>query len=151
MLQRASERMMAKRDLNQRFDADRAPGEEPATISATGEIGQNYHYWRGATGRRYLHTVFPLLDCPEIPKSNYIIVARGPKGARRALEIGQTFDHAGSLNLAYLRQRAAQLGGCEIHIHVLSETPSGRNSVEADLRARHGGQATDYAEIAKAS
>jgi len=143
--------MMVKRDLNQRFDADRAPGEEPATISTTGEIGQSYHYWRGATGRRYLHTVFPLLDCPEIPKANYIIVARGSTDARQALEIGQTFDHAGSLNLAHLRQRAAQLGGCEIHIHVLAETPSGRNSVEADLRSRHGGQAANYTEIAQAS
>jgi len=151
MLQRASEIMMAKRDLNQRFDGDRAPGEEPATISATGEVGQNYHYWRGATGQRYLHTVFPLLDCPEMPKANYIIVARGKKGARQALEIGQTFDHAGSLNLAHLRQRAAQLGGCEIHIHVLAESPSSRISVEADLRARHGGQSANCADMAQAS
>jgi len=143
--------MMAKRDLNQRFDVDRAPGEEPATISATGEIGQNYHYWRGATGRRYLHTVFPLLDCPEIPKANYIIVACSGNGARQALEIGQTFDRAGSLNLAHLRQRAAQLGASEIHIHVLAETPSGRNSVEADLRARHGCHSANCADMAQAS
>jgi len=151
MLQKATDTMMAKRDLNRRFDADRAPGEEPATISATGEIGQNYHYWRGATGRRYLHTVFPLLDCPEIPKANYIIVARDGKDARQALEIGQTFDHAGSLNLAHLRQRAAQLGASEIHIHVLAETPSGRNSVEADLRARHGRHSANCADMAQAS
>lgn len=143
--------MMAKCDLDQRPLTGEAPDNEPATISTTGEIGEKYHYWRGATGRRYLHTVFPLLECPEIPKANYIIVNRDRSGARKPVEVGQTYDRVGSLNLARLRQRAALLGADEIHIHVLAETQNGRNSVEADLRARHRADTCEYVQIAQAS
>lgn len=112
------------------------PANEPALIcSEEDRVAQPYHYWRGATGRRYLHTVYSLVDCPEIAKANFIMVRRDEDGTRTALMIGQTLDDAGALNLAHLRHQGAFLGANEIHIHLLAETAHERAAAEADLSA----------------
>ena len=117
-----------------------APANEPALVCREAQITQPFHYWRGASGERYLHTVFPLVDCPLMPKVNYILVRRDADGTRRPLDIGQTVSDADSLNLAHLRHKAATLGANEIHIHFLSETDRARAAVEADLAARQLGR-----------
>ena len=129
--------MMKSKTFDKLMMRDRKPGDEPAMICVAGEVGEDFHYWRGASGKRYLHSVFALVDCPEISKANYILVYCDPHGTRRALDIGQTIEDADSLNLAHLRQRGAVIGANEIHIHVLTDTGSGRNAVETDLCLRH--------------
>ena len=116
------------------------PANEPALVCREAQLKQPFHYWRGASGQRYLHTVFPLFDCPLMPKVNYILVQCDRDGTRRPLDIGQTVSVADSLNLAHLRRRAALLGANEIHIHFLSETVSERAAAEADLSARQLGR-----------
>ena len=111
------------------------PANEPALICREAGIAQPFHYWRGATGRRYLHTVYSLVECPEISKANFIVVRRDEDGSRTALMIGQTLDDTGSLNLAHLRHQGALLGANEIHIHLLAETAHERAAAEADLTA----------------
>lgn len=111
------------------------PAHEPAAVCREGAIEQSFQYWRGQSGARYLHTVFSLLECPVLPKANYILVRRDANGARAVLGIGQTTAEAGSLNLASLRLRGAQAGANEIHVHLLAETAEDRARVEADLRA----------------
>ncbi|MCG8561907.1 MAG: hypothetical protein MI824_19080 [Hyphomicrobiales bacterium] len=111
------------------------PANEPALICREARITQPFHYWRGATGQRYLHTVYALIECPEITKANFILVRREADGSRTALLIGQTLEEAGSLNLALLRHRGALLGANEIHIHLLADSSQGRTAVEADLKA----------------
>ncbi len=128
---------MHKKTFDQLLMKSRELGDEPAKICLAGEVGQDFHYWRGASGKRYLHSVFLLIDCPEIPKANYILVRCDADGRRRALDIGQTFETACSLNLAHLRQRGTRLGAIEIHIHVLADTPRGRDAVETDLTIHH--------------
>lgn len=113
----------------------RPASNEPALVCREARLKQSYHYWRGRSGRRYLHTVFPLIECPEIPKANFILVRRAPDGTRRALAVGQTTEDAMSLNLAHLRHQGARLGANEIHIHLLAETAAERDLVEQDLRA----------------
>jgi len=116
------------------------PANEPALVCAEKQLSQPYHFWRGASGARYLHTVFALIDCPQLPMANYIFVRRDLDGARRPLDIGQTVFEAESLNLAHLRRRAALLGANEIHVHFLSESVRQRRAVEADLSARQLGR-----------
>lgn len=116
------------------------PANEPALVCREAEVTQPYHYWLGASGSRYLHTVFPLLECPLIPKVNYILVRRGADGVRRPLEVGRTVFDADSLNLAHLRHRAARIGANEIHVHFLSATAGERAAVEADLATRQLGR-----------
>lgn len=108
--------------------------EEQSLLNKYEHIQQNFHYWRGASGKRYLHTIYSLLECPLLPKANYIMVRRD-EGKRIPLRIGCTVENACSLNLAYLRQKAAQLGANEIHIHLLCETSEQRMVTQMDLRA----------------
>ena len=141
---------MNSKTFNKLMMGDRRPGDEPAKICVAGEICEEFHYWRGASGKRYLHSVFALVDCPEISKANYILVHCDPHGMRRALDIGQTVEDANSLNLAHLRQRGALIGANEIHLHVLTDTTAGRNAVETDLCLRHLPTREHDAELAKA-
>ena len=108
------------------------PGDGPLELELT-EFGHGFHYWQGLTGERYLHSVYRLQDCPELPKANYIMVKKLENGDAIPLFIGQTLADATSLNLAHIRQKAARLGANEIHIHVMADSSAQRNEVERDL------------------
>ncbi|MEM7621062.1 MAG: hypothetical protein AAF228_11480 [Pseudomonadota bacterium] len=108
---------------------------QASLLNQSGHIQQCFHYWKGASGKRYLHTVYSLLDCPSLPKCNYIMVHHHSDDIKQPLRIGRTVEDASSLNLAYLRQKAAQLGANEIHIHLLANTAGERFLHEMDLRA----------------
>lgn len=113
------------------------PADEPALVCAESAFAQAFHYWRGATSRRYLHSVYTLLGCPALPQANYILVRRYEDGTREALAFGQTKDDAISLNLAHLRHEGAKCGANEVHVHLLADTAHDRTLVEADLTAAH--------------
>jgi hypothetical protein len=113
------------------------PADEPALVCSETAFDQAFHYWRGASGRRYLHSVYTLIGCPALPRANYILVRRYDDGTRVALAFGQTKDEAVTLNLAHLRHEGAKIGANEVHIHLLAETAEERAMVEADLMAAH--------------
>jgi hypothetical protein len=127
------------------------PANEPALVCREAQVTQPFHYWRGASGQRYLHTVFPLIDCPLLHKVNYILVQCDRDGTRRPLDIGQTVSSTDSLNLAHLRRRAAFLGANEIHIHFLPETVRERAAAETDLAARQLGRTSASRSFAPAN
>lgn len=99
------------------------------------EVGeeQKFHYWQGASGKRYIHTVYSLFNCPELPKTNYVLVNRNMDGTCTPLVIGETTSNAESLNLAFLRQNAAKHNANEIHIHVMTNNKYERDMVRLDL------------------
>jgi hypothetical protein len=112
-----------------------------AATSAPSHVAQEplaarFQFWRGASGERYLHTVYGLFDCPAMPVANYILVKRSGDGQRVALKVGRTTHEAETLNLAEIRHRAAQLGANEVHVHFLAETDAERQMVDFDLNAR---------------
>ena len=113
------------------------PSDEPALVCAEAAFDQAFHYWRGASGRRYLHSVYSLVGCPALPQANFILVRRHEDGSREALCFGNTRDDAMSLNLARLRHEGAKIGANEVHIHLLADTAQARTLVEADLTASH--------------
>jgi hypothetical protein len=113
------------------------PADEPALVCAEAAFAQAFHYWRGASGRRYLHSVYTLIGCPTLTQTNSILVRRHEDGTRVALAFGHTRDEAVSLNLAHLRHQGAKHGANEVHIHLLAETAEERSMVEADLSAAH--------------
>jgi hypothetical protein len=113
------------------------PADEPALVCSEAAFDQAFHYWRGASGRRYLHSVYTLIGCPTIPQANYILVRRLDDGRRIALAFGQTKEDAMTLNLAHLRHEGAKAGANEVHIHLLAENTQARDAVEADLLAAH--------------
>ncbi|MEZ5829360.1 MAG: hypothetical protein R3D30_00940 [Hyphomicrobiales bacterium] len=113
------------------------PADEPARVCAEAAFSQAFHYWRGASGRRYLHSVYTLLGCPALPQANYILVRRYEDGTREAIAFGQTIDDAITLNLAHLRHEGAKCGANEVHVHLLADTAHERALVESDLAAAH--------------
>jgi hypothetical protein len=95
--------------------------DEPALVCSEAAFAQAFHYWRGASGRRYLHSVYTLVGCPAHPRAKYILDSRYDDGTRVALSFGQTKDDAISLNLAHLRHQV-QLGANEAY------PPAGRDA-----------------------
>ena len=106
---------------------------EPLVISNDADLENAFHFWQGVSGKRYIHSVYSIFTCPELPKANYVLVKRNEEGNCQAVAIGQTSKTIGSLNLAELRQQAARLGANEIHINVMSRNDDERNMVRLDL------------------
>jgi hypothetical protein len=104
----------------------------PQTSKSNG--ANRFHFWTGASGKRYVHTVYELLDCPALPSANYVLVRREAGARRKVLSIGRVSNTAASLNLAEIRQRGAELGADEVHVHLLAETAKLSKLVEFDLR-----------------
>ena len=124
------------------------PADEPALVCAEAAFAQAFHYWRGISRRRYLHSVYSLIGCPALPQANYILVRRYDDGRREALAFGQTKDDTATLNLAHLRNEGAKRGANEVHIHLLAATAEARLEVETDLAAAHVERVTATATAA---
>jgi len=108
---------------------------EPALAWGPRAITEQFYFWRGASGRRYVHTVYSLIECPELIAGNVILVRREADGSCRALRIDRATSLAPSLNLAAIRRRGAQLGAHEVHVHLLAETVEAGTMVASDLQA----------------
>ena len=74
-----------------------------AWAMAAAAVPHDFRFWTGASGKRYVHTVYELLDCPALPAANYILVRREPGARRKVLSIGRVGNTAASLNLNLLR------------------------------------------------
>ena len=98
------------------------------------DICPRFHFWTGASGKRYVHTVYSLFDCPPLGLASYVLVRRSNKTERSVLAIGRLSHEQASLNLAEIRPRAATLGADEVHVHLLVGTLSECQAVEVDLR-----------------
>lgn len=93
-----------------------------------------FHFWTGASGKRYVHSVYQLLECPPLPAANYVLVRRRTNGRAEALSVGRVNNGAPSLNLAEIRQRGAELAADEIHVHLLADNAKLGKLIEFDLR-----------------
>ena len=90
----------------QRSRTSETPAESEFT-ELKANVANRFHFWTGASGKRYVHTVYELLECPALPAANYVLVRREPGARRQILSIGRVSNSAPSLNLAEIRQRGA--------------------------------------------
>lgn len=111
-----------------------SPAKSAVADNTELETPTRFHFWTGATGKRYVHTVYSLFDCPPVGIANYVLVRREGRAKRTVLAIGRVSGEAGSLNLAEIRQRGAQLSADEVHIHLLAADAQESQAVEVDLR-----------------
>ncbi len=89
--------------------------------------GDRFWYWRGASGRRYIHSIYEAHSCPPLPGAVYVAVRR-VGNAREALAVGR-FP-------SFLDAFAASTAGLapdEIHVHLLARDDADAKSVLADL------------------
>lgn len=124
--------------------SDRTSGDLDATRSIANALShapdapsgkERFQFWTGESGRRYVHTVYDLLTCPTLPKSNYMLVKRDADGEPLTLSIGCLTNSAASLNLAEVRRLGAQLGATEVHVHLLADDAQDSKFIQHDLQA----------------
>lgn len=116
------------------YRAQRHEKEAPTAREMRAKEANRFHFWTGASGKRYVHTIYELRDCPALPAANYVLVRRARGTRRQILSIGRVKSASPSLNLAEIRQRGAELGADEVHVHLLAETPKLSRLIEFDLK-----------------
>jgi hypothetical protein len=130
---------MAARILSIAPVRHRTPAPDPIALGLAQDLPARLHFWRGASTKRYVHTVYSLVECPPLPRAVYLLVSRRKDGQRKVLRIDCGSSDAPALNLAQVRQRGAQLGANEVHVHFLAVTQEQRRLVACDLRAAQFG------------
>src|SRR5262245_47549302 len=98
---------MVGRILNLASAHRRAAAPEPVDLGLPQDLPARLHFWRGASGRRYVHSVYSLIECPPLPRALYLLVQRNRDGRREVLHIACAEHDASTLNLARIRQRGA--------------------------------------------
>lgn len=111
------------------------PAPEARSAKSEPRLIERFHFWSGASAKRYVHTVYSLLECPELSSGTFVLVHRDEQGRREVRSIGRLVNSVPSLNLADVRQRGATLGANEVHVHLLAATEHEMKLVEFDLRA----------------
>ncbi len=106
---------------------------QDARAYARGALKHDFTFWRGATGTRYVHTIYSLLECPELPNANLVLARRHASGRVEIARVCRVEHDAMSLNLAEVRRLAAQLGANEVHVHLLARNKSERAAIEHDI------------------
>ncbi|MGI9463932.1 MAG: hypothetical protein ACR2OM_08330 [Aestuariivirgaceae bacterium] len=91
------------------------PQPRPAFINNDPELGDRFWYWYGASGRRYIHSVYPAGHCPVLPDAVYISVRR--VSDRQFVPVA--VDMSGPL--CHFKDRSAAAGSAdEVHVHLLA-------------------------------
>jgi len=117
----------------------------PLASLSGGRLSQKFQAWQGGSGQRYICSVFALHDSAAMDMvaaysdAVVLIVRRDLAGVPTLVAIGDTgawpelFWHG--TDFAAMRAGGAD----EVHIHLMAETASARQSVMDDLlaRARH--------------
>jgi hypothetical protein len=99
-----------------------------AALPEDSGLGERFWYWRGASGQRYIHSIYRRDICPPVAGAVYVLV-RAIGGQRRAVSVGR-FDADGMLDV---------LGELpddeEIHVHLLARDENAARMVLRDLQA----------------
>ena len=91
-------------------------------------LGERFWYWRGVSGRTYIHSIYSRESCPPLPGAVFLVV-RKVDGLRKALAVGrfsESFDRA-------LAELASFSVSCEIHVHLLARDAASARAVLEDL------------------
>jgi hypothetical protein len=103
----------------------------PSHLNAYADFADRFWYWRGASGRHYIHSVYKP-GRPPLRGGVYVAVRR-EGDLRQALAVGlfSEFWDEGSLAHTHFRNLPAD----EIHIHLLAGIPEEARAVAQDLKA----------------
>ena len=101
-------------------------------ISINFPLGSNdnerFWYWRGASGKKYIHSVYAASACPPLPGAVYVAVRRiGQLRTVTAMGRFSPFWDGTSSELA-------DVDADEIHVHLLARDDVAANAVPDDLQ-----------------
>ena len=104
-----------------------------AALSRTG-LEDLFRVWAGASGRRYICSVYPLSEPPAFDCGRAIVAAVRKSAAGAAIVF--VFQPCAADEADELRrwaQKARQRGANEWHVHLLAESPAARHFAARDL------------------
>lgn len=108
--------------------------EQPSFLAGIGLGDVSYCYWYGASGHRYVHSVYRLDTWPGHLDANIMLVRNCPREGRQILWVGQCGARHGELSdsgiLAWARANRAN----EIHVHLLGASAGCRDQIAHDLQ-----------------
>jgi hypothetical protein len=134
-----------------------AAADAPLACLAGGALASRFHAWYGLSGRRYICSVFPVVEeaaaggLPEFEAGIVIATAKDRRGQRRALAAfelswdGESVKHKGQIDAAL------KAGASEWHVHLLAESLAQRRASLADLAglALNSSEARASSELAR--
>jgi hypothetical protein len=94
-------------------------------------LKDRFWYWHGASGKKYIHSIYPANCCPPLPGAIYVAVNR--VGAlRTAIAVGRV----PSFQACAIGARSLQQddGVTEIHVHLLATDSSVADDILRDLQ-----------------
>jgi hypothetical protein len=114
--------------------------DQPPEVPRKAGLGDRFHYFRGASGRRYLFSEVPAKDIANFASAVAAVAERLPDGRLTATWIA-TLDRFG--NPAMGDRRGPRVRpGTVVLIHLLSASDAERQALVADLLASSIGSAT---------
>jgi len=96
-------------------------------------LQDRFWYWHGASGRKYIHSVYEPDCCPPLPGAIYVAVRRKGK-LRIAMAVGRFTPFWDGAMMSSEAAHVARLGIDEIHVHLLAKSAAAAEDVLADLR-----------------
>jgi hypothetical protein len=101
------------------------------TLPEDSDLGERFWYWRGASGRSYIHSIYRRDLCPVVPGAVFVIVSVRD-GSRRAVSAGRfTAEFTANTSI----RSAGRLDEEEIHVHLLARNNECASLVLQDLLA----------------
>jgi hypothetical protein len=110
------------------------------------DLKDRFWYWTGASGRRYIHSVYPLDDCPPLPGAVFVLVKR--HGAiRTVVGIGRFTLFWDGVGRGFGPQRLAGSEADEVHVHLLAKSPEERVAILNDLLDAYEAEGDDVSGL----
>jgi hypothetical protein len=94
-------------------------------------FSERFWYWRGASGRNYIHSIYAAARCPPLPGAVYVAV-RGHGRGRRAIATGR-FPSFWEGSIKGLAPTLDGVEADEIHVHLLARNDEAAEAVSEDL------------------
>jgi hypothetical protein len=111
----------------------------PLAALAGGALERRFQFWQGASGRRYICSIFPLpaaREAESLPHyTEAVAVAVALQAGERRIAFVTEIDEEPDRLWATMRDMP---GIAECHVHLLAGTVAQRHRVCADLAAFHG-------------
>ncbi len=102
-----------------------------ASLPEDSGLGERFWYWLGASGQRYIHSIYRRDLCPPVPGAVFVLVSVSG-GVRRARAVGR-FDGDGEMSTAL--PFSARPEEEELHVHLLARDEENAERVLRDLMA----------------
>ena len=106
---------------------------EPAEVNRDSDFADRFWYWHGASGKRYIHSVYLADQCPPLPGAVFVAVRRRGD-VREPVAVGRlnkiwdvSTGISGGIDLV-------AIGAEELHVHLLAREEDAADAVAEDLQ-----------------